>query len=90
MASITVTAPDARTRPGWRRHAATARTALTKGMRQGAQVASAARHRYRRPALVISSFGCIDASAWTTFGTGAGLLAIGISLFVLEMLGGDE
>lgn len=87
MSSITATATDrARTARGWRTRA----RALTSAIRQGATMVSAARHRYRRPALTISAFGCIDAAAWTTFGLGAGLLTLGALLLVLEWLGGDE
>lgn len=89
MSSITATAPKTRTRPPWRSWARV-RRALASRVRQGATVVSAARHRYRRPALTISGFGCIDAAAWTTFGLGAGLLTLGALLLVLEWLGGDN
>lgn len=88
MASITAPATDrARTARGWRKRA---RTALTSAIRQGATMVSAARHRYRRPALTIGSFASLDAAAWHTFGLGAGLLVLGLLGLVLEMLGGDE
>lgn len=87
--SISATTPP-RSAPRSHRAWRTARRGLARSGAGIAKMASAARHRYRCPALVISSFGCIDASAWITFGIGAGLLAIGISLFALEMLGGDE
>lgn len=72
--------------PPWRR----VRNALTTAAAQGAKMASAARHRYRRPALVIGAFGCLDAAAWTTFGLGAGLAVLGGLALALEALGGDE
>jgi hypothetical protein len=53
-------------------------------------MASAARHRLRRPALVIGGLGCMDASAWHTFGIGAGLLVLGASLWAFEYLSGDD
>ncbi len=87
MATTTLPARDTTAlQQRWR----SARTALARATATAVRVASEARHRYRRPSLVISSFGCIDAAAWTTFGLGAGLLALGASLFVFEMLGGDE
>ena len=67
-----------------------ARAALALAYAKTVRTAGEARHRYRRPSLVVGSFGCLDAAAWTTFGLGAGLLALGVSLFVFEMLGGDE
>jgi hypothetical protein len=89
MPTFTVTAPSAR--PGaWKRRLATGRAALAEWARQGATVASAARHRYRRPALVIGSFGCIDAAAWHSLGMGAGLLVLGALGLVFEAIGGDE
>lgn len=89
MASITATAPTTRT-AAVRRRLAAVRTALASSIRQGATMVSAARHRYRRPALTISGFGCIDAAAWTTFGLGAGLLVLGVLALVFEWLGGDQ
>lgn len=78
--------PHAIDPPRWRR----ARNTLAKWAAQGMELASAARHRHRRPALVISSFGCLDAAAWHTFGLGAGLLVLGGLLLVFEAIGGDE
>jgi hypothetical protein len=88
MSVTTATPPRAATRPhrGWH----SARTALAQAYASTVKMASEARHRYRRPSLIISSFGCADAAAWTTFGLGAGLLALGVSLFVFEMIGDDE
>ncbi len=80
---------DAPARPTTRRQDRT-RAALAERARRAATVASAARRRYRRPALVTSSFGCGIAAAWTTFGLGAGLLALAAALFVLEYLGDDD
>lgn len=89
MIVASTTAPP-RTRnanPPWRR----AREALATWAAQGATMASAARHRYRRPALVISAFSCLDAAAWSTFGLGAGLAVLGGLLIVFEWVtGGDE
>lgn len=88
MATITATHLDAPTHTRtWRR--GRVRAALATGRRKGKLMASAARHRYRRPALVIGSFGCGVASAWHTFGLGAGLLALSAAGLVLEMLGGE-
>ena len=79
---------DAHDRPQrWRRDRT--RAALAEAARQGTAMASAARRRYRRPALVIGSFACGIASAWTTFGLGAGLLATFAAGLTLEFLGGD-
>lgn len=90
MTTITATnPPDAR--PGthtWRWDRT--RDALAQAWRKGTAVASAARHRYRRPSLVIGSFASIDLAAWHTLGTGAGLLALGLLGLVFELLGGDE
>lgn len=87
MAATTIPAHAPAITPPWRK----ARTVLTTVTRQGAKMASAARHRLRRPALVIGGLGCMDASAWHTFGIGAGLLALGASLWVFEAIsGGDE
>lgn len=44
----------------------------------------------RTACLSLSGFGCIVASAWHTFGTGAGLLATGVSLLLVEYLSGDS
>jgi len=82
-----VTAPGTRNAtPLWRR----VHNALTTASSQGARMASAARHRYRRPALAISGLACFDASAWHTFGTGAGLLVLGACLWAFELISGDE
>lgn len=89
MASTTVTTPQPRTRPSWRR-LTRVRAALAPRVRQAAAVTSAARHRYRRPALVTSSFTSIDVSAWHTFGLGAGLLVLGLLMLVFEWIGSDE
>lgn len=53
-------------------------------------VVSAARRRCRRPALTIGGLGCADASAWHTFGLGAGLLVLAACFFAYETLGGDD
>lgn len=66
-----------------------ARDALANGVRRGVAMVSAARHRYRRPALTIAGFGCIDA-AFYQVGWFAGLLVTGLSVLVFEWLGGDE
>jgi hypothetical protein len=62
---------------------------LASAAAKGTRMASAARARYRRPALVISGFGCIDA-AFYQLGLFAGLLVTGLSLFAFEYLGSDE
>lgn len=64
--------------------------ALREGARKGADTASAARHRLRRPALVVAGLTCFTASAWHTFGIGAGLLTLGISCWVFEAHTGDD
>lgn len=86
MAATTIPAHANAITPPWRR----VRNVLTTVTRQGVKVARTARHRLRRPALVISGFGCMDASAWHTFGLGAGLLALGLSLWAFEWLSGDD
>jgi hypothetical protein len=50
---------------------------------------AAAWHTARTPALSIAGFGCITAAAWTLH-TAAGLLMAGVSLLILEALGGEE
>jgi hypothetical protein len=65
------------------------RVALAESARQGATMVSAARHRYRRPALTISGFACMDASAFQG-GLWLGLLTTGISALVYEWLGGED
>jgi predicted phage tail protein len=50
---------------------------------------SAARHRYRRPALTITGLTLIDAALFQ-HGWFAGLLATGISVLVFEWLGADD
>jgi hypothetical protein len=87
MASTAVPARTRPARPPWHKRA---RNALTAAVTQGTTMASAARHRYRRPALVISAFGCIDTAAWTSYGPGAGLLVLGALILVIEVLGGEE
>lgn len=72
--------------PPWRR----ARKAFGTAVTRSTTMASAARHRLRRPALVIGGLGCTDASAWHTFGLGAGLLALGISLWIFELIAEDD
>ena len=84
--AATITTPRAPANPPWRR----TRTALRAAVTGSAQMAGAARHRLRRPALVISGLGCMDASAWHTFGLGAGLLALGASFWVFELLSEDD
>ena len=86
--TYTATTPPPRTRTGWRRPTEV-RTALAPRVRQAAAMVSALRARYRRTALTISGFSCIDAAAWTTFGLGAGLLTLGALLLLLEWLGGE-
>lgn len=51
--------------------------------------ASTTRTRFRRPALTLGGFGCVDA-AFFQHGWFAGLLATGISVLVFETLGGDD
>jgi hypothetical protein len=86
MAAATVPAHAPAITPPWRR----ARAALAHVTAKGKTMCSAARARYRRPALHIAAFGAIDASAWHTFGIGAGLAVLGGFLLIWEFLGGDE
>ena len=65
---------------GWL--AGTRRT-LAKAGRRGAAAVSAARHRYRRPALTAAGLTSIDA-AFFQHGWFAGLIAVGISVLVFE------
>ncbi len=60
------------------------RETLTRGGRQGKAAVSAARHHNWSPALTVSALGCGVASAWTTFGLGAGLLALMGALLALD------
>jgi hypothetical protein len=59
------------------------RTWLGEVGRRAAKMVSAARLR-TSPALTISGLASIDASAWTSFGRGAGLLALGISALLYD------
>jgi hypothetical protein len=87
MASITATG----TRTGDRRwHWGRTREALVRAGRRTAHAVDFARQRYRRPVLVIGSFASAVASAWHTFGTGAGLAALCAAGLLFELLGGDE
>lgn len=88
MATITAThldAPDAGIGRQQR-----VRAALVRARHQAATAVSTARRRYRRPVLVVGSFASAVASAWTTFGLGAGLAATAIAGLALEYLGGEE
>lgn len=67
-----------------------ARNWLAAVGRRASKTASAARSRYRRPALVVGSFASIDLATWHTLGTGAGLLVLGLLGLSFEMLGSDE
>lgn len=83
MATITATSHDAPTRTRqWRQDRV--RATLAEVRRRGAAMVSAARHHDWSPALTISGLGCAVASAWTTFGLGAGLLAMAASFFALD------
>lgn len=44
--------------------------------------------KLRRPILYLAGFGCLDAAAWYVHVV-AGLLAIGITMFILEALSSD-
>lgn len=67
----------------------TARSDLTRAWASIAKTAGEARRRYRRPSLVVSGFGCIDAAAYQ-LGLGWGLLVTGLSLLAFEAIGGEE
>jgi len=86
---MTATTPDLRAPSRLRPALTRTRSSLASWARQGAKMVSAARHRYRRPALTITGFGYLDAAAWHTFGLGAGLLVLGLLTLVFEWLGGD-
>lgn len=88
MAITTATPP--RTAPRTHRRWRTARSDLAQAYASIAKTASEARHRYRRPSLVISSFGSIDAGIWHTFGMGVGLIALGLLGLVFEAIGDDK
>lgn len=87
MSSSTIAPP--RTAPRTHRRWQDARTALAQVAARTAKMASEARHRYRRPSLVISGFGCIDAAAYQ-LGLGWGLLITGLSFLAFEAIGNDE
>lgn len=86
MASITADTRSSARSQRWDR----AREAAARARRATAQAVATARHRYRRPVLVIGSFASAVASAWHTFGTGAGLAALCAAGLLFELLGGDE
>ncbi len=86
VGTATPTRNATQTRDKWRG----ARAALAQAYAKTVRTAGEARHRYRRPSLVVSSFGCIDAAAWTTFGLGAGLLTLGLLFLAFEAIGSDE
>lgn len=44
----------------------------------------------RTSVLTVAGFGSLTASAWTAWGTAAGLAVGGVSCLVLEFLGGDD
>ena len=44
----------------------------------------------RTSVLTTAGFGSLTASAWTAWGTAAGLAAAGVSCLILEFLGGDD
>jgi hypothetical protein len=44
----------------------------------------------RTAVLTIAGFSSLTASAWTVWGTGAGLAGAGASLLLLEFLSGEE
>ncbi|NUP23454.1 MAG: hypothetical protein HOZ81_46850 [Streptomyces sp.] len=46
--------------------------------------------RRRTELLTLSGFGSLTASAWTAFGTAAGLAALGVSALLVEFLTGSE
>lgn len=62
---------------------ATARTLLGEVGRRAAALVSAAR-LHTSPALTISGLASLDLAAWTTYGRGAGLLALGASLLTYD------
>lgn len=66
------------------------RAAWHRAVPQVATAASTARRRLRRPVLVVGSFACGVASAWHTFGLGAGLLAMFAAGLTLELLSGED
>lgn len=74
---------DARNRPRLWRHGRT-REALTQVARKGTAMVGAARHHNWSPALTISGLGFIDTATWTSYGHGAGLLAIGLSALIYD------
>jgi len=80
MATITASHLDAPTRPPIPR-AARVRAVLADSVRRGTQMVSAAR---LSPALTIGGLTSGVASAWTTFGLGAGLAALCVAFFVFD------
>lgn len=88
MATITAAPPTdtrTRTRNRWRNRA---RAALDAGVRQGALMAGAVRHRDWSPALTIGGFACVDTSAFQLaaahISPGIGLLITGISAWLYD------
>ena len=84
MAAITAPAiPENTRRPRkWRRDRT--REALAAAGRQGTAMVSAARHHNWSPALTIGGLASGVTSAWTTFGLGAGLLALAGAFFAFD------
>lgn len=79
MAATTIP-PRTHATPPWQR----VRNALTTTITQGAQMASAARHRNWSPALTISGLASIDGGIWQHFGAGTGWIAIGVSALLYD------
>lgn len=44
----------------------------------------------RTAVMTVAGFGSLTASAWTAFGTAAGLAATGVSFLIVEFLTTDE
>jgi hypothetical protein len=88
MATITATPTNApRTGSGFRDRV---RATWHRAVPQVATAASTVRRRLRRPVLVVGSFTCGVASAWTTFGLGAGLLAMFAAGLALEFISSED
>jgi hypothetical protein len=85
---ITTARAKARTERTERRIPAV-RPMLTAAVAKLAGRVVVAKAKLRRPVLTVGGLGCVDA-AFFQHGWFAGLISTGVSLFVFEMLGGDE
>lgn len=63
---------------------------LRRGYRRARGGLARAADAHRSTALILGGLGALDAAAWTTWGLGAGLAAVGVSLLALDWLTGPD